>query len=181
MPSSGQAGCYFFVTIPRSSGLPRRSRAHDADLRDPSTVHRPDLEPEPLDLDRVADRSEASEAAEHEPADGVVGLVRQLEAEPLAQRVERRESIYDKCPGRLLFEGRRLPVELVLNLTDQLLDHVLQRHQAGGAPEFIQNDRELYALPPELRKRLRSEEHTSELQSQFHLVCRLLLEKKKQE
>src|SRR5689334_24507919 len=29
-------------------------------------------------------------------------------------------------------------------------------------------------LPP-----MRSEEHTSELQSQFHLVCRLLLEKKK--
>src|SRR5689334_23937073 len=27
----------------------------------------------------------------------------------------------------------------------------------------------------------RSEEHTSELQSQFHLVCRLLLEKKKNE
>ena len=27
---------------------------------------------------------------------------------------------------------------------------------------------------------LRSEEHTSELQSQCHLVCRLLLEKKKQ-
>src|SRR5689334_24027206 len=34
----------------------------------------------------------------------------------------------------------------------------------------------------DLRSRLfrtRSEEHTSELQSQFHLVCRLLLEKKK--
>src|SRR5689334_25443475 len=29
------------------------------------------------------------------------------------------------------------------------------------------------------RRRPRSEEHTSELQSQFHLVCRLLLEKKK--
>src|SRR5438309_6089658 len=29
------------------------------------------------------------------------------------------------------------------------------------------------------RCRRRSEEHTSELQSQFHLVCRLLLEKKK--
>src|SRR5689334_24047339 len=27
----------------------------------------------------------------------------------------------------------------------------------------------------------RSEEHTSELQSQFHIVCRLLLEKKKQQ
>src|SRR6266481_8627117 len=29
------------------------------------------------------------------------------------------------------------------------------------------------------RRNARSEEHTSELQSQFHLVCRLLLEKKK--
>src|SRR5689334_24459610 len=29
-----------------------------------------------------------------------------------------------------------------------------------------------------LQRRHRSEEHTSELQSQFHLVCRLLLEKK---
>src|SRR2546422_8041858 len=29
------------------------------------------------------------------------------------------------------------------------------------------------------RKRRRSEEHTSELQSRLHLVCRLLLEKKK--
>src|SRR2546429_3222906 len=31
------------------------------------------------------------------------------------------------------------------------------------------------------RARARSEEHTSELQSRLHLVCRLLLEKKKNE
>src|SRR2546422_6932013 len=30
-------------------------------------------------------------------------------------------------------------------------------------------------------ERIRSEEHTSELQSRLHLVCRLLLEKKKKE
>src|SRR5687768_17865834 len=30
-----------------------------------------------------------------------------------------------------------------------------------------------------MRSRVRSEEHTSELQSRLHLVCRLLLEKKK--
>src|SRR5687768_18318268 len=30
-----------------------------------------------------------------------------------------------------------------------------------------------------MRTRIRSEEHTSELQSRLHLVCRLLLEKKK--
>src|SRR2546430_8846625 len=34
---------------------------------------------------------------------------------------------------------------------------------------------------PERKQVLRSEEHTSELQSQSNLVCRLLLEKKKQE
>src|SRR2546422_5364543 len=32
-----------------------------------------------------------------------------------------------------------------------------------------------------VRESLRSEEHTSELQSRLHLVCRLLLEKKKNE
>src|SRR2546430_8340482 len=35
------------------------------------------------------------------------------------------------------------------------------------------------ALWDEVKDRLRSEEHTSELQSQSNLVCRLLLEKKK--
>src|SRR5699024_11552232 len=34
-------------------------------------------------------------------------------------------------------------------------------------------------LKPVQRRTLRSEEHTSELQSRFDLVCRLLLEKKK--
>src|SRR5689334_23936986 len=36
-----------------------------------------------------------------------------------------------------------------------------------------------YVLAGEEDPEERSEEHTSELQSQFHLVCRLLLEKKK--
>src|SRR5689334_23650687 len=35
--------------------------------------------------------------------------------------------------------------------------------------------------PPQPITAARSEEHTSELQSQFHLVCRLLLEKKKKQ
>src|SRR5579862_9976235 len=39
--------------------------------------------------------------------------------------------------------------------------------------------RHAHRQDPRPRHLLRSEEHTSELQSQFHLVCRLLLEKKK--
>src|SRR5689334_23759779 len=59
----------------------------------------------------------------------------------------------------------------------------------GSGEPFAITCRPPQALPgqrikgPEVckTKRLaaRSEEHTSELQSQFHLVCRLLLEKKK--
>src|SRR5438309_8673448 len=39
--------------------------------------------------------------------------------------------------------------------------------------------RQIHWMDPLAAVMIRSEEHTSELQSQFHLVCRLLLEKKK--
>src|SRR2546422_3083923 len=44
----------------------------------------------------------------------------------------------------------------------------------GGLQRFGQGRHGLAVLEP------RSEEHTSELQSRLHLVCRLLLEKKKE-
>src|SRR5437868_9246492 len=44
--------------------------------------------------------------------------------------------------------------------------------------QFIETG-EFLLRPDEIDKRHRSEEHTSELQSRFDLVCRLLLEKKK--
>src|SRR2546427_10038103 len=52
---------------------------------------------------------------------------------------------------------------------------------AGASALFVRYallPRRLAALP-RLPDQLRSEEHTSELQSQSNLVCRLLLEKKK--
>src|SRR5687768_18012288 len=41
------------------------------------------------------------------------------------------------------------------------------------------HNRTFFMVNYEGRRRRRSEEHTSELQSRLHLVCRLLLEKKK--
>src|SRR2546430_3502377 len=56
----------------------------------------------------------------------------------------------------------------------------------GPEPRQLAPDEERVRGPPERSQRqpvghpvLRSEEHTSELQSQSNLVCRLLLEKKK--
>src|SRR2546426_7477845 len=45
----------------------------------------------------------------------------------------------------------------------------------GQPDEALKN----YRAALEIRQRIRSEEHTSELQSPCNLVCRLLLEKKK--
>src|SRR2546430_6031916 len=60
----------------------------------------------------------------------------------------------------------------------------LQRHAQTGPlaqtmREFPQKIARYFCLNDSAPRRLRSEEHTSELQSQSNLVCRLLLEKKK--
>src|SRR5689334_24152010 len=80
--------------------------------------------------------------------------------------------IYRRRPRRSLTPKtqprRRHPPDRHLPAGSRRADHpcvgLQQRRAAGGAG----------AVAGE-----RSEEHTSELQSQFHLVCRLLLEKKK--
>src|SRR5260370_24975215 len=56
--------------------------------------------------------------------------------------------------------------------------------QAQSAEEFFRGRKDLNFITSsaeELFGRLRSEEHTSELQSHLNLVCRLLLEKKNKE
>src|SRR2546422_6924677 len=57
--------------------------------------------------------------------------------------------------------------------------YVILTRDSLGAP--IDVDRPVNAAPAPFvsRDSVRSEEHTSELQSRLHLVCRLLLEKKK--
>src|SRR3989442_3823498 len=54
---------------------------------------------------------------------------------------------------------------------------LLERLQSFLDPDLAQNS--LRIEVPLQGRRQRSEEHTSELQSRPHLVCRLLLEKKK--
>src|SRR2546422_4531280 len=72
-----------------------------------------------------------------------------------------------------------------LSLHDALpiyLPHGHARHRPGrgrdGGGHGVRRLRPRLDRGP-YRRRARSEEHTSELQSRLHLVCRLLLEKKK--
>src|SRR6266568_8003799 len=66
---------------------------------------------------------------------------------------------------------RRPPRSTLFPYTTLFRSYALGRRRGAGAGG------QLFAEGA--RHRRRSEEHTSELQSQFHLVCRLLLEKKK--
>src|SRR5687768_18188176 len=62
---------------------------------------------------------------------------------------------------------------------DELLDRlerVAARHRRGVEDG---GEGDVHVMARRLQVQERSEEHTSELQSRLHLVCRLLLEKKK--
>src|ERR1035438_1731652 len=70
-----------------------------------------------------------------------------------------------------------LPVDLPLAPKKHPSDTAAVAQQAMGKPSGRSEDRR-FGFTKELLNRLpRSEEHTSELQSLRHLVCRLLLEK----
>src|SRR5689334_24742526 len=91
---------------------------------------------------------------------------------------------------------RRPPRSTLFPYTTLFRSHAVDDDVEEAAPDHAERDsegdheprREIgerhRRLPSEAARRsmivsMRSEEHTSELQSQFHLVCRLLLEKKK--
>src|SRR6266481_3773793 len=75
----------------------------------------------------------------------------------------------------IFFHGKP-PCRCELNSTATRLNHCVSSTSILRRPSALANRRACcwarLTIP-------RSEEHTSELQSQFHLVCRLLLEKKK--
>src|SRR5690348_12623122 len=90
-----------------------------------------------------------------------------------------------ECTGAELLGGGRIaqiavdhhPADLRREERSALEQRLERRHQNAAGIRF--EDVALRARCEHLAHELRSEEHTSELQSPVHLVCRLLLEKKK--
>src|SRR5437762_4039983 len=92
--------------------------------------------------------------------------------QPLAQQVRQIESA-------LNYLGQPLPSADVQRINAAV---ALQNEAAAAAELERVLDRYVLVvvtINPESRVKVRSEEHTSELQSPMYLVCRLLLEKKK--
>src|SRR2546422_3602142 len=89
-----------------------------------------------------------------------------IRADELAQLAGRQ---YQKM---LTVEGGR---GAIFDRNGKILAITMDVPSVFGAPKYVSDPR---ATAVRL-SRVRSEEHTSELQSRLHLVCRLLLEKKK--
>src|SRR5256884_7375120 len=78
--------------------------------------------------------------------------------------------------------------DLERELRSNLVYRRFTRFDAEATPDFSTFSRTFALLSPQITEQIhqrvvglareRSEEHTSELQSRLHLVCRLLLEKK---
>src|SRR5689334_24516660 len=125
---------------------------------DPDDDFEPELDPEPERDRRRHEPSHQSHQAHQPQRDESVRMV-----QPPAQREPASQ------PASLPAEsGRPARIAPVASITQERQS--MEKNAPVIMPKVV-SEREPY--------RIRSEEHTSELQSQFHLVCRLLLEKKK--
>src|SRR5690625_911018 len=90
-------------------------------------------------------------------------------SERLVQSGLRTSQMVTTVVADVSFEGQAAPLSLPLDghVTSDSLDDLAER--------FRQAHIDTYGHAPDNPLRLRSEEHTSELQSRGHLVCRLLL------
>src|SRR3989449_4590074 len=89
----------------------------------------------------------------------------------------------DFCMVTSLHDGMNLVAKEFVSVRDDEDGVLILSRFAGASHELrdalIINPYDLAGTAEAIRTALRSEEHTSELQSRLHLVCRLLLEKKK--
>src|SRR5689334_19326641 len=89
-------------------------------------------------------------------------------ADPPPTLDEHQQRVVDHAGGPLLVLAGP-GTGKTTTLVEAIVDRIERR---GAAPDSVL----ALTFPRKAAEQLRSEEHTSELQSQFHLVCRLLLE-----
>src|SRR6266545_3313881 len=132
-------------------GLARR-REGDRQLLDARALDLVDAEAQAVVLDLVAALRRAPELAEDEAADRVVVLLRQLDAELLVEVVDREGAVDADRVGVEPLDGLVRQVELVLDLADDLLEHVLERDDPDHVSVLVEDDRHVLVLLSELRQ-----------------------------
>ena len=88
-------------------------------------------------------------------ADGLESFRLDLDAEPLAHLVDVHLGAEHVRAVALVDDRLGLDVVLVADLADDLLEQILDRHEAGGAAVLVDDDRDLHLLALELLQQLR--------------------------
>ena len=140
---------------------------------DPLPLDRVDLEAQAVVRHLVARPGCASQLAEDEPGDSVVVLVRQIAVELLIEVVDRERAVdADRVVVDPLDRLVR-QVELVFDLTDDLLEQVLECHDALHRAVLVDHDREVLVRAAELgqerREVLRLRNHVRRPDELLHL------------
>jgi len=123
-------------------------------LVDPSLAHLGDLHLPALELERLADLRNAPQPLEQVPADGGLVVIVDLEVQLLGKRAQVGLPVHHPRPVLAAHEGIVVGVELVLDLADDLLEDVLDGHQAGGGAVLVDDDGHVHAPPAHVAQQL---------------------------
>src|SRR5260370_23980858 len=104
---------------------------------------------------------------------GTICVITPQQAEARRPLIEKHKIAFD------LLSDHRNEYAAKLGLRFKLPDDLKKVYLSFGNDLAVRNGKDSWTLPMPGRLVIRSEEHTSELQSHLNLVCRLLLEKKK--
>src|SRR5690349_22265660 len=104
------------------------------------------LEDEPRDRHALAGQRKVPELLREQAAGAVDVLVLEVEAEELAELVDRQTGVHAVASFAQLFHLRGLAVVLVGDVAHELLDQVLEGHEAGDAAVLVDDHREVVGL-----------------------------------
>src|SRR5689334_2922246 len=130
----------------RSRCRPRLGRAVQPQLGDPVAVAADDRELPAVDDQAVADVRDAAQPGQDQPGEGLVVAGRDGEAGRVVDLVGAQEPGHE--PGVAAegaHPGGAVDVVLVLDVADDLLEHVLEGDDPGDAAVLVDDDGELQA------------------------------------
>ena len=138
--------------VAASASRPRSRRIRTLWMRRRSTSSTSTRQP--VDVDALADRRHAAEVRQQVAADRLEPFPLDLDAEPLRHLVDVHLAVEHEPAAAFVDDRLGLDVVLVANLADDLLEQVLDRHEAGGAAVLVDDDGDLRLLPLELLQQL---------------------------
>ena len=131
--------------------------ARDAHLADAPALGVDDLHVQAVDVERLADGRHMAEMAQQKSADGLEPFALDRHVQTIRNFIDVGRAAEDERPVAFVDDRLRLDVVLVANLAEDLLDQILERHEARGAAVLVDDDRALNALVLELAQQLADE------------------------